>query len=94
MTLFSDALSRTTVMILFFISQWLFLTIVECNDLRNISGAVFGESSESFTPAAFGDFNSDKLTDMIVFTRDMTMVQIMLATEQSVVSVESSPVFM
>ena len=44
--------------------------VVEGNymELNNITAAVFGTTLEnrSFTPAAFGDFNSDKLRDMVV----------------------------
>lgn len=66
-----------------------------CYDLHNITGAVFGQAygDSSFIPAAFGDFNSDKLTDFIVFDSDLKNVEVLLASEQSVVSVESNPIF-
>ena len=69
--------------------------LLSCYDLHNITGAVFGQSPKdsSFIPAAFGDFNSDKLTDLIVFDSDMKNVEVLLASEQSVVSVESNPIF-
>ena len=59
--------------------------VVEGNymELNNITAAVFGTTLEnrSFIPAAFGDFNSDKLTDMVVLKHDKKMVAVLLATE-------------
>jgi len=62
-------------------------------DLTNITEAVFGQTKEkrSFIPAAFGDFNSDKQTDMVVLTDGQKSVAVLLATEQSVVSSGSDP---
>lgn len=62
-------------------------------DLTNITRAVFGQTKEkrSFIPAAFGDFNSDKQTDLIVLKDMQKAVAVLLATEQSVVSSGSDP---
>ena len=69
--------------------------VVEGNymELNNITAAVFGTTLEnrSFIPAAFGDFNSDKLTDMVVLKHDKKMVAVLLATEQKVVSSGDDP---
>ena len=62
-------------------------------DLRDITSLVFGKDENSFVPAAFGDFNSDKLTDIFVLKEDGKSVAVLLASEQNVVSVDSSPVF-
>ena len=62
-------------------------------DLRDITSLVFGKDENSFVPAAFGDFNSDKLTDIFVLKEDQKSVAVLLASEQNVVSVDSSPVF-
>ena len=54
---------------------------------------MFGTSPESrsFIPAAFGDFNSDKLTDLVVLKNDRLAVEVLLAREQKVVSSGSDP---
>ena len=44
----------------------------------NITDFVFGENTK-FLPAAFGDFNSDKLTDMFVLTKDMKTVKVLMS---------------
>lgn len=64
-------------------------------DLRDVSESVFGQKKENvaFLPAAFGDFNSDKLTDFVVFHNDQKHVAILTASEQSVVEVGSNPIF-
>jgi len=56
-----------------------------CFDLKDITGKVFGNSS-NIIPAAFGDFNSDKLTDMIVLKSvanddSIITLQVLLAKE-------------
>jgi len=61
-----------------------------CFDLKDITGKVFGNSS-NIIPAAFGDFNSDKLTDMIVLKSvpnddSIITLQVLLAKEPKVVS--------
>lgn len=69
------------------------LVISQYRDLTNITEAVFGRSpsNRSFIPAAFGDFNSDKLTDLIVLTDRQKTVAVLLATEQKVVSSGNDP---
>lgn len=52
--------------------------IVRCND---ITTAVFGNVLDGM-PAAFGDFNSDELTDVFMLRKNGTTVQIFLAAEQ------------
>jgi len=63
------------------------------HDLTNITEAVFGRiaANRSFIPAAFGDFNSDKLTDLIVLKDGQKSVAVLLATEQKVVSSGNDP---
>lgn len=51
---------------------------VRCND---ITSAVFGNVLDGM-PAAFGDFNSDELTDVFMLRKNGTTVQIFLAAEQ------------
>ena len=69
--------------------------LVRCDymELNNITTAVFGTTldNRSFIPAAFGDFNSDKLTDMVVLRHDRHVVEVLLATEQKVVSSGDDP---
>ena len=62
-------------------------------ELTNITSAVFGttQANRSFIPAAFGDFNSDKLTDMVVLKDSEKTVAVLLATEQKVVSSGDDP---
>lgn len=62
-------------------------------DLTNITEAVFGGTKEKrhFIPAAFGDFNSDKLTDLIALRDGQKTVQVLLATQQNVVSSGNDP---
>ena len=73
----------------------IFLTGSQCSDLTAVTQAVFGEDalSKELIPAAFGDFNSDKLTDLIVFDSQGRTVAVLLASEQSVVPTDSSPMF-
>ena len=61
-------------------------------DLKDITGPVFGDKID-FLPAAFGDFNSDKLTDLIVFDNQKKSVAVLVATEQSVVNIGSDTIF-
>lgn len=53
-------------------------TVVECSD---ITRAVFGDVLDGM-PAAFGDFNSDELTDVFMLRENGTTVEIFLAAEQ------------
>ena len=66
---------------------------VLARDLLNITEAVFGHTKDkrSFIPAAFGDFNSAKQTDLVVLKDKQKAVAVLLATEQSVVSSGSDP---
>lgn len=54
------------------------LSTIKCSD---ISSAVFGNVLDGM-PAAFGDFNSDELTDVFVIREKGKLVQIMLAADQ------------
>jgi integrin alpha FG-GAP repeat containing protein 1 len=69
------------------------LAEAEYRDLTNITSAVFGSkvANRSFIPAAFGDFNSDRLTDMVVMRDGRRSVEVLLATEQKVVSSGNDP---
>ena len=71
----------------------IFWTAVQCSDLTEVTEAVFGDASRDLIPAAFGDFNSDKLTDIIVFDSQRRSVAVLLASEQAVVPTDSSPMF-
>ncbi|XP_017762283.1 PREDICTED: T-cell immunomodulatory protein [Eufriesea mexicana] len=51
---------------------------VKCS---NITPAVFGNVLDGM-PAAFGDFNSDELTDVFMLRKNCTTVEIFLAAEQ------------
>ncbi|KAK4298771.1 hypothetical protein Pmani_028908 [Petrolisthes manimaculis] len=44
----------------------------------NITDRVFG-SGNKYLPAAFGDFNSDKLTDLFVLTEDGKTIEVLIA---------------
>ena len=76
------------------IAFYLALLLVKSSgfDLKDITGPVFGDKVD-FLPAAFGDFNSDKLTDLIVFDNHKKSVAVLLATEQSVVNIGSDTIF-
>ncbi|XP_078046745.1 T-cell immunomodulatory protein [Augochlora pura] len=50
----------------------------KCSD---ITAAVFGDVLDGM-PAAFGDFNSDELTDVFMLRKNATTVEIFLAAEQ------------
>lgn len=63
-----------SIVILVFIS----VITVRCSD---ITRAVFGNVLDGM-PAAFGDFNSDELTDVFMLRKNGTTVQIFLAAEQ------------
>ncbi|XP_046492166.1 T-cell immunomodulatory protein isoform X1 [Neodiprion pinetum] len=55
-----------------------FLIVARCSD---ITSTVYGKILDKM-PAAFGDFNSDELTDVFVIDTDGKSVEIMLAAEQ------------
>ena len=69
----------------------LFLAVLctanDYSDLTDITGKVFGNTN-TMIPAAFGDFNADKLTDMVVLKSvaqdDVSTLQILLAKEPKV----------
>ena len=64
---------------------WLFSvgTLADDRFLRNVTGNIFGEEL-SILPLAFGDFNSDKLTDLIVLDyADRSKLSILLAKSQT-----------
>ena len=73
----------------------MFLAGGQGSDLTSVTEAVFGVEAHSaqLIPAAFGDFNSDKLTDLIVFDSHGRSVAVLLASEQAVVPTDSSPMF-
>ena len=82
-----------TITVLLLYSYCLHTFMVGAYDLRDITDSVFGNSDNSFLPAAFGDFNSDKLTDIIVLKKERKSVAVLLASEQNVVSIDSGPMF-
>ena len=84
-----------TIQVLLLYSCSLHTFMVGAYDLRDITESVFGNEGKSFLPAAFGDFNSDKLTDIIVLKKDRKSVAVLLASEQNVVSMslDSRPMF-
>ena len=86
---------RTIQVLLLCISSSLHTFMAGAHDLRDITDSVFGNEGTYFLPAAFGDFNSDKLTDIIVLKKDRKSVAVLLASEQNVVSmsVDSEPIF-
>ena len=57
--------------------------------LKNITEQVFGQDV-NLLPVAFGDFNSDKLTDLFVINEDRTKISILLAQEETFSSVLTS----
>lgn len=54
------------------------VTVIHCSD---ITAAVFGNVLDGM-PAAFGDFDSDELTDVFMVRKDGKTVQVFLAAEQ------------
>lgn len=61
-----------------FIHLLVLITVVRCSD---ITPAVFGNVLDGM-PAAFGDFNSDELTDVFMLRKDGKTVEIFLAADQ------------
>lgn len=55
--------------------------LVASSSSSDITSLVFGNVLDGM-PAAFGDFNSDELTDLFVLSKDGKTVQIMLASEE------------
>ena len=62
--------------LMFFILLTALVALTSCSDITN---AVFGKELDGM-PAAFGDFNSDELTDVFVLSKDGKTVQIMFAS--------------
>lgn len=58
---------------------YLILVISAAASANDITGNVFGNISHGVSPAAFGDFNSDKLTDIFVIRDDGHAVEVLLA---------------
>ncbi|XP_046390791.1 T-cell immunomodulatory protein isoform X2 [Ischnura elegans] len=54
---------------------------IVCCDANDITNLVFGRIVDRM-PAAFGDFNSDKLTDMFVIQKDSKAVEVFLGSSQ------------
>ncbi|XP_059475454.1 T-cell immunomodulatory protein-like [Neocloeon triangulifer] len=50
-----------------------------CSSANDITNAIFGNTSFGSVPAAFGDFNSDKLTDIFIIRDDARSVSVLLA---------------
>lgn len=57
------------------------LMLLAAGDCTDITNAVFGHVLDAM-PAAFGDFNSDELTDVFTIRQDGKTVEIMLAADQ------------
>lgn len=74
----------------------LFLLIICCQIGQysvlslNITQFVFGENTK-YLPAAFGDFNSDKLTDMFVVTQDGRTLKVLMSHAESPLFREPDP---
>lgn len=69
---------------IFYISAF-FATLVHVGlsqQLKNITKNIFGSQVEML-PMAFGDFNSDKLTDLFVIDNERNKLSILLAQEQT-----------
>lgn len=56
----------------------LLCSLSKCSDITNI---VFGSVRDGM-PAAFGDFNSDELTDVFVLRNNRKTVEVLLAAEE------------
>lgn len=54
------------------------IQVISCSDITN---AVFGTVTDGM-PAAFGDFNSDELTDVFVIRDNQRTVEVLLAAEE------------
>lgn len=63
------------------------LNAVKCSDITNL---VFGTLTDGM-PAAFGDFNSDELTDVFVLRDQGKTVEILLAAEEEPLLREARP---
>ncbi|XP_057325196.1 T-cell immunomodulatory protein [Microplitis mediator] len=59
----------------------LLLITIATVSTSDITSSIFGSFLE-FSPAAFGDFNSDELTDVFALTKDSKTLEILLAHDQ------------
>ncbi len=54
------------------------------SELKNVTSSVFGRDDLALLPLAFGDFNSDKLTDLVALhARDRSRLSVLLAQPQT-----------
>ena len=73
-----------TIISLSIYSMFLLQTGFSEQQLKNITKNIFGSDDHvEMLPVAFGDFNSDKLTDVIVLNQDRSEISILLAREQT-----------
>ncbi|KAK9873139.1 hypothetical protein WA026_021374 [Henosepilachna vigintioctopunctata] len=70
-----------------FLFLYLLLVGVECSDVTKL---IFGPKTNGL-PAAFGDFNSDELTDVFILQDNETSVEILLAHEEEPLLRSASP---
>ncbi len=61
--------------------------LVKADELKNVTEHVFGDKDLNMMPVAFGDFNSDKMTDVIVWSLAKSELSILLAKEQTLANV-------
>lgn len=61
-----------------FVHLFVLVSVARCSD---ITSAVFGSVLDGM-PAAFGDFNSDELTDVFMLRNNGTTVEVFLAADQ------------
>lgn len=61
-----------------FVHLFVLVSVARCSD---ITSAVFGSVLDGM-PAAFGDFNSDELTDVFMLRKNGSIVEIFLAADQ------------
>ena len=53
-----------------------FGALLACQVTADFTQTVFGRSDVDGVPAAFGDFNSDELTDIFMLTDDFRTIQV------------------
>lgn len=82
----------TTLSVLFVTFLLAFTQHASSMDLKNITENVFGDEV-NLLPVAFGDFNSDKLTDVFVVNPERNKISILLAREQTFSSVLSEQTY-
>lgn len=66
-----------------------------CSQLKNVTSSVFGSHAKDLAlfPVAFGDFNSDKLTDLFVLSSDDRSKVSVLLSEPQTFSIDSSETY-